>query len=131
AFNVSAGAVNDFESDHLGALCSWFYSTLWYPALPVVLAAVARDPESRRQRLGRPASQANGIFHGKFRVWVHAASVGEIEGVRPVASRLADVRPDLEFVITTMTPAGRDASRRHLKGITQLAPFDHARIVRK
>lgn len=104
---------------------------LWYLALPVALAASARDPDSRRQRLGRRASPASAIDHGRFRVWMHAASVGEIEGLRPVASRLAHVRPDLDFVITTMTRAGRDAAHRHLSGISQLAPFDHTRVVRE
>ncbi|MBV8454515.1 MAG: 3-deoxy-D-manno-octulosonic acid transferase, partial [Deltaproteobacteria bacterium] len=62
--------------------------------------------------------------------WLHAASVGEIEGARPVIQHLARLRPDLEFIITTMTPAGRDAARRRLNGICQLAPFDHAAAVR-
>ncbi|MBV8771996.1 MAG: 3-deoxy-D-manno-octulosonic acid transferase, partial [Deltaproteobacteria bacterium] len=103
----------------------------WYLALPVALAWTGRDPISRRQRLGRAESQASAIGEGKLRVWVHAASVGEVEGLRPVASRLAHIRPDLEFVITTMTPAGRDAAHRHFNGVSQLAPFDHARVVRE
>ena len=128
---ISARRSDDFESDHFGALCSWLYRMLWYPALPVVLAAGASGVESRRERLGRQASQAHRMSDEKFRVWVHAASVGEIEGVRSVVSLVARIRPDLDFVITTMTPAGRDAARRQLNGVTQLAPFDHARIVRK
>jgi 3-deoxy-D-manno-octulosonic-acid transferase len=121
---------DDHASDRFGALCSRFYNILWYPALLVALAA-AGDAESRRQRLGRLASQASVSGDRKFRVWVHAASVGEVQGVRPVVSHLADIRPDLDFVITTMTSAGRDAARRHLNGVSQLAPFDHAQLVRK
>jgi len=94
------------------------------------LVAVGGDAQSRRERLGGVAPEANSIAHGKLRVWLHAASVGEVEGARPVVQSLARVRPDLDFVITTMTPAGRDAARRRLNGICQLAPFDHVASVR-
>jgi 3-deoxy-D-manno-octulosonic-acid transferase len=67
---------------------------------------------------------------GKLRVWLHAASVGEIAGAHPVLQNLARTRLDLEFVITTMTEAGRDAARRRLDGFCQLAPFDYLPAVR-
>jgi len=118
------------QSDFLGALCSAIYSALWYPALPFALVAVGGDVQSRRERLGRGPPEAEKIGGGKVRVWVHAASVGEIEGVRPVVQGLAHLRPDLEFVVTTMTPAGRDAARRRLNATCQLAPFDRAATVR-
>lgn len=43
---------------------------------------------------------------------------------------LTRCRPDLLFVITTMTSAGRDVARRRLNGICQLAPFDYRAAVR-
>jgi 3-deoxy-D-manno-octulosonic-acid transferase len=97
------------EPDPRGAIWSWIYSTLWYPALPFALITAGGDVQSRRERLGSVAAEADRI-DGKLRVWLHAASVGEIEGVRPVVQNLARIRPDLQFVITTMTPAGRDAA---------------------
>lgn len=118
------------ERDLRGAIWSWIYSSLWYPALPFALVAAGGDEQSRRERLGGVAPDADKINNGKLRVWLHAASVGEIEGARPVVQNLACIRPDLEFVITTMTPAGRDAARRRLNGVCQLAPFDHAAAVR-
>ena len=117
------------ESDLLGAFWSGIYSALWYPALPFALLAVGGDVQSRRERLGSGPPEAEKIGGGKLRIWVHAASVGEIEGVRPVLRSLAHLRPDLEFVITTMTPTGRDAARRRLDATCQLAPFDHAATV--
>jgi 3-deoxy-D-manno-octulosonic-acid transferase len=115
------------ERDLRGKIWARIYSTLWYPVLPFALLA-AGDADSRRERLGGvPVAPHTG---GKLRVWLHAASVGEIEGVRPVVQGLARVRPDLEFIITTMTLAGRDTARRRLNGISQLAPFDHAGAVR-
>jgi 3-deoxy-D-manno-octulosonic-acid transferase len=117
-------------SDFPGALWSRIYSTLWYPALPFALIAAGGAVQNLRERSGRSPAAMDKIGDGRLRVWLHAASVGEIEGVRPVVRRLAQLRPDLDFVITTMTPTGRDAARRHLKGICQLAPFDHAPAVR-
>ncbi len=118
------------ERDLRGAIWSWIYSTLWYPALPFALIAAGGDAQNRRERLGNVASEAAALDDRKPRVWLHAASVGEIEGARPVVQNLARIRPDLQFVITTMTPAGRDAARRRLNGISQLAPFDHPAAVR-
>jgi 3-deoxy-D-manno-octulosonic-acid transferase len=118
------------EHDAGGAVWSRIYNALWYPALPFALIAAGGDLQSGRERLGRVAPGAQVIGNGKLRVWLHAASVGEIEGARPVLENLARMRPDVEFVITTMTAAGRDAARRRLNGICQLAPLDHAARVR-
>jgi 3-deoxy-D-manno-octulosonic-acid transferase len=118
------------EHDARGAVWSRIYNALWYPALPFALAAAGGDLLSRRERLCGVAVGADALGQGKLRVWVHAASVGEIEGVRPVLQDLTRIRPELEFVITAMTLAGRDAARRRLNGICQLAPLDHAAAVR-
>ena len=45
------------------------------------------------------------------RVWVHAASIGEIKVARMVIGQLARRLPDSEFVVTTMTIHGRDFAR--------------------
>ena len=42
-------------------------------------------------------------------VWIHAVSAGETLAVVPLVERLRARRPDLSVLITTMTPAGRDA----------------------
>ncbi|HJU10684.1 MAG TPA: glycosyltransferase N-terminal domain-containing protein [Candidatus Binataceae bacterium] len=116
------------ESDFSGRLWSRIYNSIWYPILPFVLLS-AGDSQSRRHRLGRIPELAN-LENGRIRIWLHAASVGEIEGVRPVVNQLAEFRPDLQFVITTMTPAGREAAMKRLRAVCQLAPFDHAGSVR-
>jgi 3-deoxy-D-manno-octulosonic-acid transferase len=118
------------DADRLGAIWARVYSTLWYPALPLALLTAGGGRQSRRERLGGVAADADMIGDEQLTVWLHAASVGEIEGIRPVVQSLARLRPDLEFVITTMTRAGQDAARRRLNGICQLAPFDHAPAVR-
>jgi 3-deoxy-D-manno-octulosonic-acid transferase len=118
------------ERDLRGAIWEWLYRFAWYPALPFALVAAGGDAQNRRQRLGGVAPEADRVDDKKIRVWLHAASVGEVEGSRPVVQNLARIRPDLDFVVTTMTPAGCDAARRRLNGVCQLAPFDHIRAVR-
>jgi 3-deoxy-D-manno-octulosonic-acid transferase len=107
------------------------YNALWYPALPFALLATGgRDPVIRRERMGRGASAPQ--QSSARRVWLHAASVGEIEAVRPVLRRLGGTAGGLEITVTTMTLAGRDAARRRLPALaaSQLAPLDFAQAVR-
>lgn len=120
---------NKRKRDFPGAAWSGIYSALWYPALPIALGIAGGGLQSWRERLGNPPSDA-AIGSETPRVWVHAASVGEVEGLQPVIQSLARLRPDIDFVITTMTPAGRDAAHRRLNKSCQLAPLDHPAIVR-
>lgn len=41
------------------------------------------------------------------RVWIHAVSVGETQAARPLIEALRAARPDIEIVLTHMTPGGR------------------------
>lgn len=106
------------------SLLGTLYRTLWYPALPFALLAAggSRGPD-RRERLGRPPIAETGAAR---RVWMHAASVGEIEAVRPVARGMRERFPEFEFVVTAMTTAGRDAARRRIPDAAAclLAPLD-------
>jgi len=104
------------------------YNLLWYPALPLGLAIAAG---SRRDRLG--ALDLPHSPRGAIRIWLHAASVGEIEAVRPIATGLLEEHPGAAFIVTTMTPAGREAALRRLPAAVAcgLAPLDHPLTVRR
>jgi 3-deoxy-D-manno-octulosonic-acid transferase len=107
------------------------YNALWYPALPFALiAAGGLDAVNRRERLGTAALVANA--QGSPRIWLHAASVGEVGAMRPVALGLMRDYPDALLIITTMTAAGRAAARKGIAGAAaiQLAPLDCAMSVR-
>lgn len=52
------------------------------------------------------------------RVWVHAVSVGETNAAKPLVAAMLRAWPEADFLITHMTPTGRDAGRR----IVSLAP---------
>ena len=111
-------------------MLSAIYNLLWYPALPFALiAAHPANMRDYRERMG----------HGDFpdtvgvpRIWIHAASVGEIEAIRPVAIGLLEHYPTAVMVITTMTATGREAAIRRIAGAAawMLAPLDNQRAVR-
>lgn len=97
---------------------------LWYPALPfALLAAGGANAANWRERLGyAPVATPPSAR----RVWIHAASVGEIEAVRPIARGLLQRFPDAALIVTTMTASGRDAARRRIPDAFawRLAPLD-------
>jgi 3-deoxy-D-manno-octulosonic-acid transferase len=111
-------------------MLSAIYNLLWYPALPfALLAAHPANMRDYRERMG----------HGDFpdaagtpRIWIHAASVGEIEAIRPVALGLLEHHPGAIMTITTMTATGRAAAERRISGAMawMLAPLDNRRAVR-
>ena len=96
------------------------YTLAWIAALPLValylLRRSLRQPEYRQhwaeRFLGRGARPANGSGHGREHgpvVWIHAVSLGETRAAAPLIDTLAQARPDLQFVLTHMTPTGRAA----------------------
>lgn len=44
-------------------------------------------------------------------VWLHAVSVGEVNAAAPLVNRLRTLRPDLQLVVTTITPTGSERVR--------------------
>ncbi len=107
------------------------YDALWYPALPFAALAVAGlDAQKLRQRVG--AVEVNGD-RGQNCAWLHAASVGEIEGVRPIICGLAERNRGLSFFVTCMTDTGCRAARGAIaqaRAVT-LAPLDCPSCVRR
>lgn len=45
------------------------------------------------------------------RVWLHAVSVGEVNAAAPLVNGLRALRPDIRWVITTITPTGSERVR--------------------
>jgi 3-deoxy-D-manno-octulosonic-acid transferase len=110
------------------------YAALWLVALPLLLllllARSVRQPAYRhflRERLGlfAPAIPAP--------IWVHAASLGEVQAVSALLLRLAQEQSNATFLISCQTPAGRLAAEQlpiKLKQVVYL-PFDCGFLVRR
>lgn len=103
------------------------YSLLWYLAAPLIalwLVAVGlRDPawwRGLRERLGLVDVAVRG------RVWVHAASVGEVQAALPLVEALRERYPGMPIVLTAFTPSGQEHARRSLPADVHCAllPFD-------
>jgi 3-deoxy-D-manno-octulosonic-acid transferase len=122
--------VSQAEGDGDAFVLRELYNLLWYPALPFAMfAARPHDLRDLRERLGR------GHFRdrtGTPRIWIHAASVGEIEAIRPISEGLMKNNPGAMIVLTTMTTAGREAARRRVPDADawMLAPLDATNSVR-
>jgi 3-deoxy-D-manno-octulosonic-acid transferase len=67
------------------------------------------------------------------RVWIHAVSAGEVVAAAPVAGALRDLDPEVEIVVSTMTPAGRAQARRLIPWASAVFyfPFDFLPCVRR
>ena len=59
-------------------------------------------------------------------VWIHAVSVGEVLAAKPLAAALAQARPDLPIVVSTVTLTGQALARRELASASAVFyfPFD-------
>jgi 3-deoxy-D-manno-octulosonic-acid transferase len=109
------------------------YNALWYPAVPfALLFGGGRDTQMRRERLGRSSVTNYSHASAALPIWVHAASVGEIEAVRSILLAIMGTFADAAIVLTTMTAAAREAAPRRIPGLAgcQLAPLDCPSSVR-
>lgn len=101
------------------------YQLLMALAVPMVLAhqAVFGPSGAVAERLGLLPAPGPGL-----RLWLHAASVGEVTSARWVIEALLAARPGLQILVTTNTATGRaQVQAWALPGVTAaLAPVDSA-----
>jgi len=64
-------------------------------------------------------------------VWIHAASVGEVNAMAPLIEKLAGRFPDRQVLVSTLTPTGSAEARRRFgdRVCHRLAPLDTRRAV--
>jgi len=103
---------------------------LFWVSFPVLLAIVLISGKHRRglsERLGFYASgETPEDEPNKRRVWIHAASIGEVRAARRLIEELRSEQKDYHFIVSTMTIHGRDFARQELGADVQccLAPLD-------
>ncbi len=101
------------RKDPIESLLRGLYSALLYLLLPFTVYHLVwrgfRVPEYFRRWNERYASY-RGDEHRPC-IWLHAVSVGEVNAAAPVVDALRRQRPDIRWVITTITPTGSQRVR--------------------
>lgn len=81
-----------------------------------------------RQRLGAVPSRDG----EKPCLWVHAASVGEVQAARPLVKECRQEWPDLEIAVSTQTSSGQEMAKKHFPGCRTLYyPIDFSWVAAK
>ena len=64
------------------------------------------------ERFGYGIVPPAAVQAGSGCLWFHAASVGEVQGVRPIIASLHQCLPELPIVLSAFTPAGKQMAQR-------------------
>jgi 3-deoxy-D-manno-octulosonic-acid transferase len=69
--------------------------------------------------------------HRSYLIWIHAASVGEVQAARALIAELSEIVPEAAIFLTTMTRQGRAVARSLLPAQIrcELAPLDMPQAV--
>lgn len=103
-------------------------AVLFYCALPVLLLIVLVTGRHRRdltERFGLYPKNGQSRNNGKT-VWVHAASVGEVQAARLIIGELRRQLPHVSLFLTCMTVHGKRIAQSRIHGLHGcfLAPLD-------
>lgn len=85
-----------------------------------------------KERLGFLTFQEPRAGHPSRRIWIHAASLGEVRVARSITDHLIKLVPGCEVILSTNTDHGHDLGRKLFdSGSVVYAPFDFLPSVRK
>jgi 3-deoxy-D-manno-octulosonic-acid transferase len=110
------------------------YNTGYYILLPLIVLytyahqLLTKRPAGLRQRFARQH------FHGQAGgIWVHAASVGEVNAAKPMIDKLLQTYTKSTLIITTQTMTGLQRVQALYKNqvYAQLMPFDIANFIHR
>ena len=109
------------------------YTLLLYLALPfAVLILLWRGLRTHDYWRGGAARFGFGTARTGGGVWVHAASVGEVQVAAILIAALRERDHTLEITLTCVTPTGRARARALLPGLeVRYAPYDLPGCVRR
>jgi 3-deoxy-D-manno-octulosonic-acid transferase len=118
--------------NRLSVLYKLAVGLVFWVCFPFLLALVLITGRHRRglfQRLG--FYRVRRTQDGGRRIWIHAASIGEVRAAGMLIDELRRDLPDSRMVVTTMTIHGRAFARSHLDAEIDcfLAPLDVPLIV--
>jgi 3-deoxy-D-manno-octulosonic-acid transferase len=100
----------------------WFYTRL-----------TGRFGDGLGQRLGFYPKSLVGAISGSPRIWIHAASVGEVNGAVAIVESLTRLMPDCAIILSTTTKHGQSRAMERFGSETTCiyAPLDFIVSVRK
>lgn len=115
------------------------YSIIFTLALPLIWIRLlwrSRKSPAYRQRMGERFGRIrlpDSFDPERPVIWLHAVSVGESMAAAPLVAALQTEFPDLQFVVTTMTPTGAERVRQQIgkSVIHRYAPYDAPWIVNR
>lgn len=115
------------------------YNVIFTLALPLVWIRLlwrSRKSPAYRQRMGERFGRIrvpDSFDPERPVVWLHAVSVGESMAAAPLVAALRAEMPDLQFVVTTMTPTGAERVHQQMgeSVIHHYAPYDAPWIVNR
>ena len=115
------------------------YSIFFTLALPLIWIRLlwrSRKSPAYRQRMGERFGRIrlpDSFDPQRPTIWLHAVSVGESIAAAPLVTALQAEFPELQFVVTTMTPTGAEQVRRQMGDsvIHHYAPYDTPWIVHR
>lgn len=101
--------------------CFWIYAR-----------AAGGYREHLMERLGHIPPERLGLFRGRPRIWVHAASLGEVKVASALIPALHERLPGCGVLLSTVTPHGRDLACRTFGEAVPVvyAPLDVVPLVR-
>ncbi|MFO8089621.1 MAG: glycosyltransferase N-terminal domain-containing protein [Desulfatiglandaceae bacterium] len=113
------------------ALSSGLFCLL-LPAAMVYTGVTGRYREGMKERLGILDSK-DVRPQGAPRIWIHAASLGEINVAFSLIKAVKKIRPQCAFVLSTVTPHGRDLALKKAGVDTRIiyAPVDFIGCVQR
>lgn len=115
----------------MGLLLDVGYGLAGVVASPYLLFKAATDRRFRHrlgERFGRVPKRAGDAPC----LWLHCASVGEVNVVKPLVRELRARRPDLSLHVSTVTRAGREQAERTFPEATvHYGPLDFTCTVRR
>jgi len=90
------------------------YRLFLYLAFPVILVRMAIRIANNRQYLSRLPQRFGfaPLTPKPNGVWIHSVSVGEVNAAVPLIQHILKTDPDIEIIVTTMTPTGSDRVRK-------------------
>src|SRR5436190_8383082 len=109
-------------------LCYGIAGLLLSPYLLFKYATDRRYSDHLGERFGRVAPSPEGVRT----LWIHAASVGEVNLAKPLVARLKKSRPDLKIHVSVNTMAGREnAAKAFPEATVSYFPLDFGGSVRR